>query len=246
MTNRLSGKVAIITGGSSGIGLATVQRFQREGAAVVSADIAPLPISLNDVSNIVAVNCDVTQPADVERAVAATLSQFGQIDILVNCAATLSPIAPVSELTLTDWEWAFRVNLTGAFLMSKAVLPEMKRKGGSIVNVASEIGIAASAGRAAYGASKAALIHLTKVMALDHASDRIRVNAISPGAVVTDRLLARFDTPTMAEEALRHLYPMNRLGTTDEIANGILFLASGEASFMTGANMVMDGGYNAR
>jgi NAD(P)-dependent dehydrogenase (short-subunit alcohol dehydrogenase family) len=175
------------------------------------------------------------------------LERFGRIDVLVNAAATVTPIETVVDLAVEDWDRAFAVNLRGAFLAAKAVIPHMAAVGGgSIVNVASEIGMVGSPKRSAYGASKAGLIHLTKVLALDHAGAGIRVNAISPGAVMTDRLLRRFGTEAATEAALRDLYPLGRIGRPDEIAAGILFLASDEAAFMTGANLVMDGGYTAR
>ncbi len=240
---RLAGRVGLVTGGSNGIGRAVVERFVAEGARMASMDLEPW----GGAGEVFGLRGDVAVEADVARAVERTMAAFGRVDVLVNAAATLTPMASVVDLDVESWDAAFAVNLRGAFLMAKSVIPHMRGNGGGcIVNVASEIGIAGSPGRSAYGSSKAGLIHLTKVLALDHAADAIRVNALSPGAVLTDRLLRRFGSEVETERALAPLYPLGRIGRPDEIAAGVLFLASDDAAFMTGANLVMDGGYTAR
>lgn len=244
MTGRLDGKVALVTGGSNGIGHATVRRFVAEGALVASLDVVPM---VTVPPGVLDLRCDVSVAAEVMAAVSAVEAHFGRLAVVVNAAALVSPRQTVEELAAEDWDRAFAVNLRGAFLVAKAAIPRLRAAGGgSIVNIASEIGMAASPGRAAYGTTKAGLIHLTKVLALDHAADGIRVNALSPGAVMTDRLVRRFGSPAKTEAALRALYPLGRIGRPEEIAAGVSFLASDEASFMTGANLVMDGGYNAQ
>ena len=243
----LDDKVAVVTGGSGGIGRAIIARFLDEGARVVSIDLLPLSPPLHRDDRAIAIVADVADQREVEVAIETAAKRFGALHVLVNGAATMTPAATIVELAPEEWDKALRVNLTSAFLVAKAVIPHIKAAGGgAIVNIASEIGIAGSRGRGAYGATKAALIHLTRVLALDHAGDGIRVNALSPGAVPTERLLSRFGTAEQAEAALKHLYPLGRLGRPDEIAAAALFLASEELSFMTGANLVVDGGYTAQ
>ncbi len=165
--------------------------------------------------------------------------------MLVNTAATDDPLGDTVELDEADWNRALAVNLTGVFLVAKYGIPKLRAAGGgSIVIVASQLGqVAAVPRRPAYVTSKAALIQLARSMALDHATERIRVNTVSPGAIETNRLLKRYGTIEAVRKALVPFHPMGRLGLPEEIANGALFLASDEASFMTGADLVIDGGY---
>lgn len=157
-----------------------------------------------------------------------------------------TPALPVTELDDALRDRALRTNVTSAFLASKAAIPHpVAAGGGVIINIASQPGIAARPGRSACCASKAALIQLTRELALDHANQGIRVNALSPGAVTTPRLLSRYGTPEAAEAALAPRHPIGRLGRPEEIAAAALFLASEDSSFMTGANLVVDGGYTA-
>jgi NAD(P)-dependent dehydrogenase (short-subunit alcohol dehydrogenase family) len=243
---RLDERVCLVTAAAAGIGLAIVRRFAAEGARVVAADLAPHPDPLGPDAPIVTVQGDMTDAAAVRAAVRTCLDRFGALDVLVNGVADATPAVPVTELDDALWERALRANVTSAFLACKAALPHMIAQGhGVIINIASQLGIAAQPGRSVYCASKAALIQLTKVLAIDHAREGIRVNALSPGAVITPRLLARYGTAEATEAALAPRHPIGRLGRPEEIAAAALFLASEDSSFMTGANLVVDGGYTA-
>jgi NAD(P)-dependent dehydrogenase (short-subunit alcohol dehydrogenase family) len=243
---RLDGRVCLVTAASAGIGLAIVRRFAAEGARIVAADLEPYPDAIAADGPILPVQGDMADPAAIGAAVQTCLDRFGALDVLVNGVADVTPLAPVTELDDAVWEGALRTNLTSAFRACKAAIPHMVAAGrGVIINIASQLGIAGAPGRSVYGSSKAALIHLTKVMALDHAKQGIRVNALSPGAVITPRLLRRFGTPEATEAALAPRHPIGRLGRPEEIAAAALFLASDESSFMTGTNLVVDGGYTA-
>lgn len=243
---RLDRRVCLVTAGSAGIGLAIVRRFAAEGARVVAADRDPYPDALPADGPIVPVQGDMAEAADVRRAVQTCLDRFGALHVLVNGVADATPALPVTELDDPLWDRALRTNVTSAFLACKAAIPHLIAGGGGvIINIASQLGIAAQPGRSAYCASKAALIQLTKVLALDHAKQGIRVNALSPGAVITPRLLSRYGTPEATEAALAPRHPIGRLGRPEEIAAAALFLASEDSSFMTGANLVVDGGYTA-
>jgi NAD(P)-dependent dehydrogenase (short-subunit alcohol dehydrogenase family) len=248
----LSGKAAIVTGAGNGIGRAIAIAFAAAGAAVTCLDIHPTAAQQtaeaikHDAGRALAVGCDVRREADIAAAVGAAISAFGAIKVLVNAAATDDPNGSVLEVSPADWERVFSVNVTGAYLMSRAVLPSMIASGGgSIIHVASQLGRVGAPRRAPYCASKGAIIQLAKAMAVDHAADNIRVNALSPGAAETDRLILRFgDMDTARREAgPKHL--LNRLGQPEEIAEAAVFLASDAASFMTGTDMLVDGGYTA-
>lgn len=243
---RLDGRVCLVTAAAAGIGLAIVRRFAAEGARVVAADLDPYPDALARDAPIVPVQGDMTDADAVRAAVRTALDRFGALHVLVNGVADATPAVPVTELDDALWDRALRTNVTSAFLACKAALPHMIAAGGGvIINIASQLGIAAQPGRSVYCSSKAALIQLTKVLALDHAREGIRVNALSPGAVITPRLLARYGTPEATEAALAPRHPIGRLGRPEEIAAAALFLASDDSSFMTGANLVVDGGYTA-
>ncbi len=256
---RLSEKTAIVTGAASGIGWATTEAFLREGAKVCLLDQNPerahellrsyaqttSPGKLGHITEVCHV--DVSDAASVTNAVDAAHSRFGNPNILVNCAAAQTPAATVEALALEDWNKAFSINVTGTFLMSKAVITLMRENGsGSIIHIASQLGSVALPGFSAYCATKGAILQLTKTMALDHAAEGIRVNSLSPGATLTERLRTRFGSDEGAFKALGAGYPMGRLGTPEEIANGAVFLASDESSFVTGSDLLMDGGYLAQ
>jgi NAD(P)-dependent dehydrogenase (short-subunit alcohol dehydrogenase family) len=195
----------------------------------------------------VPVPCDVARPSDAEGAVREAVRRFGKLTTLVNVAATVTPDGTVETLTLEDWNDALAVNLTGPFLMCKYAVPRMREAGGgTIVNIASQLGHVGVAERAPYSSSKAALIQFTKCLAIDHAPDNIRVNSLSPGSIDTARTLRRYGGDREAANRARGpLHLLGRTGRPDEIAAGALFLASEESSFMTGADLLLDGGYLA-
>jgi NAD(P)-dependent dehydrogenase (short-subunit alcohol dehydrogenase family) len=248
---RLDNKVALITGGTSGIGEATALLFAREGAKVTitgrdeKRGRAVAEEVVKDGGKAVFVRTDVRRPEDCGRAVKETLSNYGALDILFNNAGVFFPHTAI-ECTEEEWDLQMDINLKGTFLMSKAVLPHMiEKRHGVIINNSSGWGIAGGDAAVAYCASKGGVVLLTKAMAIDHGRQGIRVNCICPGDV---------DTPMLPEDArMRGLKwedylagcanrPMGRIGTADEIAKAALFLASDDSSFMTGAALVVDGG----
>lgn len=252
---RLSGKVAIVTGGGSGIGRAVCELFAQEGASVVVADTDPeggreTTARIESAGGqAVFVPTDVSQEPQVEELVRTALTVYGAINVLVNNAAVFV-FGPVEEITDSDWRRTIDVNLMGAAFCIKHVLPAMKAAGGgSIVNIGSIGGFAARPASVPYSASKAAVIQLTRNTAMDLAPHQIRVNCVCPGSTLTpafERLpqLASGDR----EEVLRDMASSNlmkRLADPKEIAYGVLFLASDEASFATGASLVVDGGDTA-
>lgn len=245
---RLVGKVAIVSGAGGGIGSAICRRFAREGAAIVCVDInretveATATKLADDGARAVALEADVADESTAQNAVKTAREQFGGLDILVNNAVYDIPLAPVTDISLEDWRRTMDVNLTSAFLMSKHAIPAMvERGGGSIIHVASQLGRTARPGRPWYCAQKAALINLARAMALDHGDQKIRVNSLSPGPVETGRYLVNFPSSEAAQATSNTL--LDRLGEPDEIAAGAAFLASDDASFMTGSDLLIDGGY---
>lgn len=247
---RLQGKVAVVTGAGAGIGAAICRTFAAEGAAVVAVDIAAGPLDglVAEVSGaggrIVGLAADVAEEATAEAAVARAVAEFGGLHVLVSNAVLDLPLAPLTTLSLVDWRRTFAVNLDASFLLSKHAIPVMERGGGgSIVLVASQQARVARPGRPWYCAAKGALVQLAKAMAVDHADQNIRVNTLSPGPIETGRYLKNFATREAARAS--HHTLLGRLGRPDEIAGGAVFLASDESSFMTGSDLLIDGGYTA-
>jgi len=248
---RLTGKVALITGGASGIGRATAMLFAREGATVVIADVNKAAGNettrqiLNAGGRAIFELTDVTKNVDCERIVQRAVREFGEINILFNNAGIIRR-ASVVELSEEDWDRVMAVNLKAIFLLSRLVIPIMiKARGGSIINTASGWGMAGGPRAAAYCASKGAVVLMTKALAVDHGAAKVRVNCICPGD--TDTAMLRSEAQQLGENESRFLAesarrPLGRIGSPEEIAKAVLYLASDAASFVTGTAMVVDGG----
>lgn len=251
---KLSSKVALITGGSTGIGLATARLFAREGAQVIitarSADRgeAAAEAIRSEGGAAVFTPCDVRQQDDCERAAAFAVQQFGRVDILFNNAGIV-PIGTILETTPEVWRDVWETNVSGTFFMTRAVLPGMIERGaGVIVNNASDWGIVGGQNAAAYATTKGAIVQLTRSLALDHARQGIRVNAVCPGDTVVERWRSRSGSDAEFDAYLRGLgeqFPLGRVGAVEEIARGVLFLASDDSSYMTGQMLILDGGNTA-
>jgi len=245
----LTGRCALVTGAGNGIGRAIAQAFAAVGARVLLADIdrAAAERAAGEIGPAaVARECDVTDAASARGAVEAAVAAFGKLDVVVSNAAVLSPLATVEEMSEQDWRRALDVNLTGAFNICKPAIPRLREAGGgAIVIVASQMARVVNPGQTAYCATKGALVQLAKGMAVDHAKDRIRVNTLSPGGVATDRLARRFGDLEEAEKVWGPKHPLGRLGRPEEIAQAAVFLASDASSFMTGSDLLVDGGYTA-
>jgi NAD(P)-dependent dehydrogenase (short-subunit alcohol dehydrogenase family) len=249
VSGRLSGKVALITGAARGLGAAAAELFAGEGARVLLTDVLDgdgetLAESLRDAGHEVAYQrVDVSSTADWEDAVALTESEFDGLDVLVNNAGVVA-FADVAELEDEEWERTVAVNQTGVFHGMRAAVPAMRRRGGgAIVNIASTYGVSAIPGYFAYQASKGAVVQMTRAASVDLAGDGIRVNCVLPGLILTEM------TKSEPEEAVARdieRTPLGRSGEASEVAWGVLYLASDEASYVTGAALPIDGGYTAQ
>ena len=240
--------VAVITGGARGLGLAIGQWFLAHGHRVALIDIdadtlAKTDAALNDPQHVLAVHCDVSNPQQVQAAVDQIAATFGRIDALVNNAG-VAVFKPIAETSFEEWRHVLGTNLDGAFLCTQACAPVMiKSGGGSIVNIASISGLRASTLRVAYGTSKAALIHLTKQQAVELGNVGIRVNAIAPGPVETE--MAKLVHSVAIRSDYYDAIPLNRYGTTEEIASVVGFLCSPAASYVNGQFLAVDGGFDS-
>jgi NAD(P)-dependent dehydrogenase (short-subunit alcohol dehydrogenase family) len=249
---RLAQRVALVTGGGGEIGGAICRHFAAEGAEVAVADLDPTKSDavaraiLDSGGHAKALAVDVTNETSAEGAVARTIAAFGRLTTLVNVAAAVTPDGTVETLALAEWNKAIAVNLTGAFIMCKYAVPEMRRAGaGSIINIASQLGHLGVPLRAPYCSTKAALIHFTRVLAMDHAVDNIRANTISPGFILTERSSRRSGGTEQARAKMGPTHLLNRPGEPNEIAAGAVYLASDEAAFVTATDLLIDGGYVA-
>jgi NAD(P)-dependent dehydrogenase (short-subunit alcohol dehydrogenase family) len=227
---RFSGKVAVITGAASGIGLATMDRFLDEGARVVNLDLHGNP------------PCDISSETSVAEAFARIAATHGRIDVLCNNAG-IAIRKTIEDYSVEEWDRLFAVNVRGLFLSSRHALPLMPR-GSAIIHSSSVVALTGVRNRAAYSATKGAIVSLTRNMALDYAPRGIRVNAVAPGFIDTP-LLAPLHKDPARLAAITALHPLGRLGQPEDVAHAIAFLASPEASFITGVTLAVDGGFTA-
>ena len=243
---KLQNKVAVITGGASGIGAATARLFVQEGAKVVLVDLneekgrafeAELKAQN---AEVIFVKANITSEEEVQNIFKETIATFGKVDIVFNNAG-IGRVTPTEELEYAEWRNTVNVDLDGVFLVARdAIRAMLKSGGGTIVNTASMYGWVGSPGSAAYNAAKGGVINLTRSLALEYATKNIRVNALAPGFI---------DTPIIPEESkevLKTMTPMQRLGQAEEMAKAVLFMASDDSSFMTGNVLTVDGGYTAQ
>jgi meso-butanediol dehydrogenase/(S,S)-butanediol dehydrogenase/diacetyl reductase len=246
MSSRFAGRVAIVTGGASGIGAASARALAAEGARVVVADVDAErgPVVAREVGGTFHA-VDVADAPSVERLVGETVRAEGGLDVLVQCAfaATFGAIA---SLGLAEWTRTLDVTLTASFTALRAAIPAMRARGiGAVVNVASVSGLGGDRGLSAYNAAKAGLVNLTRTAALELAASGIRVNAVCPGLIDTPALQRAFSRQPAREATARAVVPAGRFGRADEVARAILFLASDDASYVTGTTLVVDGGLTA-
>ena len=249
---RLEGKVAIITGGARGQGATEAKMFAQEGARVVIGDVRDelgmqVEAEIRELGGeAVYLHLDVTNQDDWDRAIQTAEERFGKVDVLVNNAAIVLR-KDIEETTGDDWDQIMDINAKGVFLGTRAVIPAMRRAGGgSIINISSISGLV-SIGPPAYIATKGAVRLFTKSTAIQYASENIRANSIHPGSVDTDMRREGLGSQTPEEiQARIDNIPLGRVGTTEDISYGALFLASDESSFMTGSELVIDGGYTAK
>ena len=246
--NRLSGKVAVVTGGNAGIGEAIAKAFAREGASVVITGRrqGELDRVVNDIvqaqGKAVAVAGSVTDELSAQEAVRRTVQQFGRLDILVNNAGVGDFGKRLHEINDTTWAQVLDVNLTGVFRMTRAVLPQMLKQGqGAIVNISSVASLVGLPTLPAYAASKGALDALTRALAVDYAKDGIRCNVVNPGLIDTPMAAPLMGNPEQLNPILSH-YPIRRPGKPEEVASLVLYLASDEAAWVTGGTFPLDGG----
>lgn len=250
VSGKMSGATALVTGGGGAIGGASARLLASEGAAVLVADnrldaAESVVAEITDAGGKAApFELDVSQPDQAEAAVANAVSTFGGLSVLVNVAAAVTPDQSVEDLPLEEWNRAFAVNLTGPWLMAKYAVPHIRAAGGgAIVNIASQLGTIGVPNRSAYCSTKAALIHLTTILAAEVAEDNIRVNSVSPGVIQTPRTMRRFDRVEDFNASRGPLHMLGRVGQPEEVAKAVLFLASDDASFTTATDLLVDGGY---
>ena len=245
----LTGKVAIITGGSRGIGFETAKKFSESGAKVVisSKNSKLLKVAADKLTNTTPIPADVRKEKEVRQVVEKTIKKFGRLDILVNNAGIFPKIKQLHKISESEWNNVLDVNLNGQFRFTKFSIPHLKKTSGTIINVSSDAGLKAYEGfnADAYSASKAALIVLTKCWALEYSRDKIRVNCICPGVVETDMTLPFLKTKK-DREFMDNDHPLGRMGQPEEVAKSILFLASENSSWTTGAVLAVDGGQSTK
>lgn len=249
---RLDDRPAMVVGAGTGIGKAIATAFAAVGAPVGCVDISKENANgvAQDINaaggRAISITCDVSSETSVNDAVSTFVEAIGAPRILVNGAAAHDQTGTILDISPDEWNSVLAVNLTGPYLMSRAALPHMiSAGGGSVIHIASQMGRVGAHARPAYCATKGALIQLAKVMAADHADDNVRVNTLSPGAVETGRMTFRFGSMEEARRVSGPLHLLKRLGQPSEIAAAAVFLASDASSFMTGSDLLVDGGYTA-
>jgi len=242
---KLLGKVALVTGGSRGIGYATAKILSENGAIVIltSKNQERLEKSASEIPNTIGITADIRKTNDVKNVVKKIIEKFGKLDILVNNAGIFPKIKQLHEINEDEWNEVLDVNLTGQFRFTKEAIPYLQKTSGSIINISSDAGLKAYQGfnADAYSASKAALILLTKCWALEYAKDKIRVNCICPGVVDTDMTKPFLKTQN-DKEFMDKEHPIGRIGQPQEIGKAVLYFASDDASWTTGAVLAVDGG----
>ena len=242
---RLSGKVALVTGGSRGIGYATAKILSENGAKVIitGKDRKRLEKATLEISGSIGIIGDIRNTQDVKNVVSKTVEKFRKIDILVNNAGIFPKIKQLHKIEDNEWDEVLDVNLTGQFRFTREVIPYLQKTSGSIINISSDAGLKAYQGfnADAYSASKAALIVLTKCWALEYSKDKIRVNCICPGVVDTD-MTKPFLKTQKDKEFMNNEHPIGRIGQPDEVAKAVMYFASDDASWITGAVLAVDGG----
>lgn len=254
-SERLVGRVALVSGGTTGIGRAVVRRFVAEGAAVAFCARTPPPGELleselrADGADAEFAVCDVSSASEVAAWVDGVAGRRGQLDAVVTCAG-VAPAGPLEKMAVEEWEEMLRINVTGTFLVCQAAIPHLRAAGGgAIVTLGSTASYIGLPGAVAYGVTKAAALSIAKGLALELAQDGIRVNALCPGATLTpatETWLAGLPDPDGTRAVLEAGHPIGRMGTPEEQAAAAAFLVSEDASFVTGSGMLVDGGYTAR
>ena len=246
---KLSGKVALVTGGSRGIGKAISKMFVQEGSlvAITAKDPKRLEKTASELGNVFFVVGDIRNENNVQNVVKQTIEKFGRIDILVNNAGVFPQVKPLHEISDKEWNEVIDVNLTGQFRFTRAVIPFMKKNGGTIINISSDAGLKSFENfeADAYTASKGAMVLLTKAWAVEYAKYKIRVNCVCPGIVETDMTAHYLVSESDRKMAVAE-HPIGRIGTVDDVANAVLYFASDDSSWTTGAILSLDGGVSAK